>query len=389
MLYIRDKIKKINDISEKNTRNSSIELLKIIGILLIVISHVVQTLHESNIYIDYKDYIINLCLATKNIQYLILSMLQYSGTIGNTIFFVCSAYFLLDSKKSNKRKILQMLMDIWIISVIIFIPVYILRRGDIGIKMIIHQLFPTLFGNNWYMTCYLLFYSIYPFLNIIIEKVNKLTLFRITLIMLFLYFGINFLHTGYFYISDFILWIGIYFTIAYMKLYLVDISNNIKLNIIIVLIGFIINYTIIGVTNILGLHFSFFSDKLFRWNRNNPFILMMVIGFFNIVRNINFKNNIINYLSKLSMLIYIIHENMLLRIYYRPMLWEYVYVNYGYRYILVWTFILVIIVFLFGLILSIIYKCTIQKLVIKIGDILYPKLKSRYYKIENLLLKLR
>ena len=31
-------------------RNSSIELLKIVGIILIVISHVVQTLHSNNDY---------------------------------------------------------------------------------------------------------------------------------------------------------------------------------------------------------------------------------------------------------------------------------------------------------------------------------------------------
>ena len=64
-------------------RNSSIELFKIIAILLIVISHVVQTLSEKNDAILHNDYIIDLNLATTNIQYLVLSILRYAGPWGD------------------------------------------------------------------------------------------------------------------------------------------------------------------------------------------------------------------------------------------------------------------------------------------------------------------
>lgn len=74
-------------------RNSSIELLKIIGIILIVMSHVIQTLSSSNSMVGIQDYILNISIATTNIQYLILAMLQSSGSFGNTIFFVCSDGF--------------------------------------------------------------------------------------------------------------------------------------------------------------------------------------------------------------------------------------------------------------------------------------------------------
>ena len=77
------------------------------GIILIVISHVIQTLSDTNEYIPYQDYVVNLRIATTNIQCLVLSILRYSGALGNTIFFVCSAWYLLDSTKVNKRKILQ------------------------------------------------------------------------------------------------------------------------------------------------------------------------------------------------------------------------------------------------------------------------------------------
>lgn len=380
---------KVQTLANKNTRNSSIELLKIIGVILIVINHVVQTLSSKNTNIPYHDYVVNLRLATTNIQYLILSMLRYSGALGNTIFFVCSAWYLLDNNKINKRKILQMLMDIWIISIVILIVVYVLRNGHIKVGMIREQILPTTFGNNWYMTCYLLFYPIHPFLNIIINKVEKSTLLKTTLVMLFLYMGINYLHKGHFYTSRLILWIVIYFAIAYMKLYLVDISNNFKLNVCIFLTGFIGNYGLIVLTNILGLHMNFFSNKLLHWNSNgSPFILLMAVGLFNIARNIHIESKAINYVSSLSLLIYIIHENMLLRRYYRPMLWQYVYVNMGYDFILLWTLVISLIVFLFGLVASMAYRHTIQKFVTRVGDMLYPKLCNGYSHIEKILFKL-
>ena len=130
------------------TRNSSIELLKIFAILLVVISHVLQTLHEPNEYFANNDYLLDLSMATTNAQQLILALLRYSGALGNTIFFACSAWFLLDSEKANKKKLLRMLLDVWVISVLILIVVLILRGGSIGIKLMLKQLLPVTFDTN-------------------------------------------------------------------------------------------------------------------------------------------------------------------------------------------------------------------------------------------------
>lgn len=54
-----------------------------------------------------------------------------------------------------------MLVEIWTVSIIILIITYIILRGDISTKIILKSVFPTLFANNWYMTCYLLFYPVH------------------------------------------------------------------------------------------------------------------------------------------------------------------------------------------------------------------------------------
>lgn len=369
-------------------RNSSIELLKIVGIILIVISHVVQTLHSNNDYVIENDYILDISTATTNIQQLILTILRYSGALGNSIFFICSAWFLLDNDKVDKKKILHMLMNVWVVSITILIAVYIIRGGNLPIQLIIKQILPTTFENNWYITCYLLFYPLHPFLNRLIKSMEQKILLKSTLVLLFLYVGVNYILSGRFFSSPIILWITLYFAIAYMKFYLADLSNNVKFNILTFGIGFVGNIGIVCLTNFLGLRFEIFSDELLRWNSNcSPLLLLMAFSMFNIARGVRFENNIVNYISRLSLLIYIFHENLLLRTFYRPQLWNYVYKQFGYEDILIWTLILVVLVFSFGLITSIIYRNTMEKIITIVCDWLYPILQKFYIKIERNIMK--
>lgn len=370
-------------------RNSSIELLKIFGIILIVISHVIQTLHSQNTYFMAADYVLDISMATTNVQQFILALFRYSGVLGNTIFFCCSAWFLLDNDSVNKKKILQMLADVWVISIIILIIVYVARNGNIGLGMIIKQILPTTFENNWYITCYLIFYPLHPYLNWLIKKMEQRDLLRITLVLLFLYVCINYLQPGRFFSSAIVLWVTLYFTIAYMKYYLAALSDNIKINIFVFVISLMGHIGVVLLSNYLGLHFERFSRWILRWNSNcNPFLILMAISMLNVAKVVRFENKIVNYISSLSLLIYVIHENMLLRTFYRPLMWNFVYHQFGYEYVLVWMFVLVIIVFSFGLVTSIIYKNTIQRVVTIFCNWLYPILRKNYRKIEKTILKL-
>lgn len=374
--------------SNAQQRNSSVELLKVIGIVLIVISHVLQTLHNSIELSGVQDYVLDLSAATTNVQYLLLAMLRYGGIVGNTIFFVCSAWFLLDSKSASKKKILQLLLDIWVVSMVILGIVYLLRGGAIDSKLLVRQFLPTAFHNNWYMTCYLLFYPMHPYLNRLIGQLSQKALLRASLVLSVLYLGINFLNFfGDFFASQLILWVTIYFVIAYMKYYLPGLSGSVKCSLVLFGIGFLGTYGLILLTNFLGLHISRFQNDLLRWNVNwNPFVIIMAIGLLNLARSIHFESRTVNRIAKLSMLIYIIHENTLLGLYYRPLMWQWVYLHPGYQFILLWAFVLAAIVFAFALIAGFLYQSTLQKCTAKAVNRLYPLLQKSYGKLESWLL---
>ena len=125
-------------ISDKQTRRSSVELLKVVAIFLIVISHVTQTLGSENTHVGYQDYVILLGNATADIQVVILMLLRQTGILGNAIFFVCSAWFLVEKKGDTKEKAFSLMSTVWVISIIIMCiylivcPSYLSTKDIIG-----------------------------------------------------------------------------------------------------------------------------------------------------------------------------------------------------------------------------------------------------------------
>lgn len=368
-------------------RNSGIELLKIIAILLIVISHTTQTISSNNEYIKHLDYIFTISKASTDIRIFILSIFQHFGALGNNLFFMCSAWFLLDKKTNNKKKWMIMLLDIWIISIIFVIITYLDQNISVSLKMILKSLAPTYFSNNWYMTCYLIFYLLYPTLNKIIESFNKKILFRFCFVMTIMYVFANFVSGSKLEYTSLILWITIYFDMAYIKTYCPDICENIKLNAILLIVSIALGILLSLFTNILGLNISFFSNKLTRWASNcSPILILIAFSSFNLFKHFNIHNKAINYFASLSMFAYLIHENLLFRTYYRPMMIDYVYHMFGYDQIIIIDLVFALLLFMVTLIISSIYEKTIHKLVIRFIDYIYDRIKSFYLRLENKLI---
>lgn len=369
-------------------RYSGIELLKIFAIFVIVISHVVQTLTSENLDISYQDHVLDITKATTNFQYIVLLIFQHFGGWGNSLFFICSAWFLLKATAYKKKKWFFMLVEIWTVSIIILIVTYAILHGGISAKIIIQSIFPTLFGNNWYVTCYLLFYPISPILNRVIDGMSKRQLLRSASALALLYIFLDFIKGDWFFPSMLILWVTIYFVMAYLQKYLMFFADSIKNNVVFALANAVCFVGLILLTEVGGLHIAFLSEKMMHWwNNCNPFIIFMSIAMFNIARNVHFKNRFINYISSLSLLIYVIHDNLIIRTYFRPAMWNYVYTNYGYNNLIGWVFILVVITFLFGIIAAALYSVTIQEFVKKISNRLYESLKKKYLSMENRILE--
>ena len=357
---------------------------------MIVVSHVTQTLGQENTDISYQDYVILLGNATTDVQVLVLTLLRQAGALGNTIFFTCSAWFLVGKAGNARKKAFSLLCTVWCISIVILCLYLFLYPSCLTAKDLIKQIFPTCFANNWYMTCYIIFLFIYPWLNKLIALTDQKGLLGITVFSSSLWIVADYFKGDLFFASPLVLWITIYFLIAYLKLYCEQTMANTKFGFTLLFVGILGYIAQVVVTNYVGLYLiGAFSDKVLRWNNNCcPFYLMIATGSMIIALQATYRIRIINYISGLSMFVYLIHENYLFRRYTRPAIWQYLYLNYGYAHVVILDIAFAVVLFLLSLVVSAIYKETLQRLVAKVSNKLFSILAMIYGCVECMILKI-
>lgn len=373
----------MSDKSVIKGRNSAIELLKVIAVLGIICSHSVMLPARNLGYVQF----INLKMATSDIKFFISALFLCLGQWGNTVFIVCSAWFLLDSKKVKWKKAINMIMDTFVISSIICIG-GVLAGVSLPLTTIIEQFFPVIFGQYWFISCYIIFYIIHPLLNIIISALDKRKMLCVALLSI-IYLSINALHnfTGLYY-NTLIGFICIYFIIAYMKNYLKRISDSVKVNAVVCIACTVLFITLMIITNILGLHIGRFSDKLLLWNDfYDPLIFFQAISLFNIVRNYHFVDKKVNYLSSCSMIVYVINSGIVIEAGLKPMYYNYIYEKTAYDYLIISELVFFLVLAVGSFLLAIVYRAVLQKAVRKAVDMIYGAVSILYNKFINLIIK--
>ena len=341
---------------------------------MIIISHFIQTFAETN----------DISSSTNSLQIFLLALFQHFGNIGNNIFFICSAWFLLDAQKSNKKKLFQLLINVWVISFIILIIFILAGNVRLRTNEIIKCLLPTTFSNNWYITCYILFSLLFPILNYVLDKLTQKELLSLLLVSGFLNYVVHPLFKewggGYFYFNQLIVWTLLYMLLGYYKRYILtkgEKRNNDSVRFGLVLFSVsIVGY--IGLplmANFLGSRNAFFNHRLLFFNStDNVFLVLLPLSLFSLFSRLHLQNKIINRISSFSLYIYIIHENLLVRRYFRPLIYSWLNNTYGYGNVLGWIFLFAFITFVVCSLLSLLYQKTILCYVKKVTDWSFPRI---------------
>lgn len=353
----------------RKVRASGIELLKIICMVMIVLSHSIPKYGAAT----YPNSHINLLVPTHDPQTLVIMFFNYLGQIANGPFIVCSAYFLLESHSVKGKKVWNIILDSFVVSV-----AFLALGLGIGIPMskaeVLRQLMPLTNEFNWFIGCYLLLYMLHPLLNMIIEKITQKQLLITNLVMLFLYAGIGFLLENKYHYTVFIGFIIYYFITAYVKKYMQNFSANKKWNVILLIVALVGIIATIIITNYLGFHLDVLKNQMCRWCKFiNPFIILFALSSFNLFKQMKLQSKAINVVASVSLLVYIIHENYVFFTYGKPLFFDYIYRAFGYDYVAIWCLVFTAICFVGSLIIALIYKYTVQKFVIKLGGVIATK----------------
>lgn len=347
-----------------------VELLKILGMLLIVICHITTDLFSNHLSVEGStEYLIQISSQISIPQYFICLLAFFGGALGNFLFLIPSVYFMIGKEQCDYKKLLRILFDAWVISILWLLSILIYKKGDVSLKYIIKAIFPTSFNNNWYITSYIIFALICPLLNKALSHLNCRTFIPVLVFVILFYFVIGFVTNIYNSFTPICFCVS-FIIMYFFKNYKHDLIDNVKLNIVLLLVGFFGLIAFLAILNALSFYFRI--GNLTRWySMANPFLFLSGFSAFNLALKAKFKSKFINYLSSLSLLVYVIHGNLLFQDYLRQKWWIYVYNNYGIQQILLWLLTVSVVLFIISIIAALIYRFSLGKIVKWISDKCY------------------
>lgn len=288
----------------KATRNSNIELLRIIAMLAIIAHHFVVNSGVLDVMIpNIRD-----CRTT----YLLLFGMW--GKTGINCFVLITGWFMCE-KSISLRKYLKLILEIWFYNIVINLIFCLTEYDGCSLRVLLRSLWPFWSVNNDFVSCYLLFYLFIPFLNILVHNMNKKQHILLLSLCIGVYsilgsiplFGVNIN-----YISWFII---LYFIASFIKIYPHDLFNEKRFwgraTLISILLAFssvvILEYSdvlarYIDNTNLR--YYYFVSDS------NKILALAVSVSVFMWFKNINIPNSsFINRVAASTFGVLLIHAN--------------------------------------------------------------------------------
>lgn len=339
-------------------RNSSVELLRIAAIVMVVLTHAVPEAFDcAGKAFDYLS-------PTSDPQFLVAGLLSGLGLVGDVLFLVISAWFLVDSKRVKVSKVASMIMTVFTVSVVWYL-VFIALGYRPDAMTTVKQFFPTIFQNNWFISYYIVLYLIHPLLNAMIRCMGKKELGIAALLLGIMCFGVIWGAGVRLGVLRILVFVAIYFIVAWLKLYGAKFTSSVKANAVMLAVSAALYLALRIAMNYIGLEAGTLQGELHKWvHINNPVMLAFGISAFNLANRRNFVSKPINRLGALSMLIYIIHRNNLFVKYLQGEYFDYAIGKFGADALLPAILVLAAIFFAGSTLIALVYKATAEKYVI-------------------------
>ena len=303
-------------------RNSSIELLRIVCMLIVLLRHYVSqqdTWWNSWASMDYGINVLVMQLAA-------------TPQIANSIFMMITGYFLIKSKV-NFKNVIKLILELFLYAWIIAIVIYGLKLQPFSVKEAIKALVPVWFGYNWYVCCYIIFCCFVPFINPFLNSLEKDTYKKLVIVtvliwsVMWTFKGTNYMG-GTFSFDRFVVmyivggYIRLYglklrFFKSWWKLFWISLAVIMSLTVVLSLGGHLLHIDSL-VNNAL-----YFSDG------TSILIMICSVSLFMAVLNAKpLHSPFINKVAGSCVGVFIIHHNPLLR----RVLWDMISPNEAYTY---------------------------------------------------------
>ena len=337
--------------TNKGMRNSSIELLRIISMVMIVACHFAT--HSGFTYNSH----------TLSIPRFWLSFIEMGGKVGVDVFILISGYFLITDKRLfNLKRLLKFWGQVFFYSAgiyCVFSAIGVIKFSPLAF---VQSLLPVTFSTWWFAAIYFVLYLIHPFINILLHKLDKST-YQKMLILLFVIWSIIPTFTTSKFQGNVLLWFVFLYCLArYIRLFGLNPKGNVKKYVILFVVFTLIRYaTCIGLI-LLGTKVSAVAGhSLYFYDQQSVFTLLCAVTLFMIFEKITIPNNkIINLIASASFGVYLMHDNK----HIRSFIWQTIFKGKDYQnslMLILYSLLAVLIIYLVGTIIDLIRQKAIER----------------------------
>lgn len=294
-------------------RQSNFEVLRIISMVLIVMSHCDELFGLADLY-----------SITIGVNKIITDMLHIGGQIGVGCFVLISGYFMIE-KNITVKKILKLAGEVWFYTIGIWAVwlIYGLYNNDINIigciKETICAFFPIVSGHYWFVTAYVILMILSPFFNKLIfsltQKEYRNLLISVVMIFVVLKGGLPKVIFG---MSDrrlipvFIM----YFIAGYIKRFRKEKKNNARKHFSIALTFYLLLFVLFYLITLIGVKLdsqAILEYRYFYGELNSPLIVVICTEMFITIFETDISyNKIINKIAGCTFGVYLIHSNRIM-----------------------------------------------------------------------------
>ena len=281
------------------TRESNIELLRIVAMFLVVLSH----------FYVHGQWPLMDSVGVNNVVRYALDV----GEIGVTTFVLISGYFLIN-QSFDLIKLSKLVLQMWFYGVGLLIFAYVFDTRVITAKHFWGSIMP--FNSlNWFAKAHLLLYLLFPLLNVGIKRLSEKSLKRFILGFGFLWTVLPVLslyeHGNQRVTIMFIYCVGAYFCLFGCKWFDNPLGKIRAISLMAVSYSIIV-FTVVVLwklslkdANYVGKEASFLS-------LNSVLVLLCGIGLFYLLKKIKLESALINKIAKTMFGVYLIHDNALI-----------------------------------------------------------------------------
>lgn len=295
----------LNEKNIKKTRDSNLELLRIVAMLLIVLLHL---LSKGEILVNVEPFSFN---------YYGVWFLESAAFVSVNCYILISGYFFL-SAKFTVRKFVRLWMEVVFWAFIIFYISYFTgMTPSLTFREVLRTIFPVISQKYWFVSAYFAVLLFAPIMQRKIRKLEKSQMKKIIVIgALALTIG-PFLNISHYPKIINIIWFYYLFLVAsYMQLNI----NPFKYKKISIMVYFVFTLALLATRVYNDFYANSYSLKdgfgvFFEYN--SFFVFIASVGLFNFFRGIQLENRKINEIvlkiAPLTFAVYLIHEHWAIR----------------------------------------------------------------------------